>query len=84
VIGPRPGETFHEEIMTEREATRAYENDTMFAIPPEATEMRTLTTPDGFEPAADIVRSSKHASKLSQSEIVSLLETNEVIPTTNE
>lgn len=84
VIGPRPGETFHEEIMTEREATRAYENDAMFAIPPEATEMRTPTTPDGFEPATDIVRSSKHASKLSQSEIVSLLETNEVIPTTNE
>jgi len=84
IIGPRPGETFHEEIMTEREAARAYENDTMFAIPPEATEMRTPSTPDGFEPAIDIVRSSKHATKLSQSEIVSLLETNEVIPTTNE
>ena len=84
LIGPRPGETLHEEIMTEREAARAYETDTTFAILPEATAMRKPTKPDGFEPATDIVRSSEAASKLAQSEAISLLETNGVIPTTNE
>lgn len=76
IIGPRPGETFHEEIMTEREARRAYENDSMYAILPEATEIRTPTPPDGFEAASDIVLSSENAEKLSKNEIVSLLETN--------
>jgi FlaA1/EpsC-like NDP-sugar epimerase len=76
IIGPRPGETFHEEIMTEREARRAYENDSMYAILPEATEIRTPTPPDGFEVASDIVLSSENAEKLSKNEIVSLLETN--------
>ena len=76
VIGPRPGETFHEEIMTEREARRAYENGSMYAILPEATETRTPTPPEGFEEASEIVLSSKNAEKLSKNEIVSLLETN--------
>jgi FlaA1/EpsC-like NDP-sugar epimerase len=84
VIGPRPGETFHEEIMTDREASRAHENDSMFAILPEATKMRTPKPPEAFDPASDIVLSSKNAEKLSQSEIVSLLETNETVPTSNE
>ncbi|OYR79706.1 capsule biosynthesis protein CapD [Halorubrum ezzemoulense] len=76
IIGPRPGETFHEEIMTEREARRAYENDSMYAILPEETETRTPTPPQGFEDASDIVLSSENAEKLSKNEIVSLLETN--------
>jgi FlaA1/EpsC-like NDP-sugar epimerase len=84
MIGRRPGETFHEEIMTERETDRAYESESMFAILPEATAMRTPTAPEQFEPASDIVRSSENAEKLSQSEIISLLETNEAIEITNE
>lgn len=76
IIGPRPGETFHEEIMTEREARRAYENESMYAILPEATEMRTPSPPEGFAEASNIVLSSKNAEKLSKNEIVSLLETN--------
>jgi FlaA1/EpsC-like NDP-sugar epimerase len=84
VIGPRPGETFHEEIMTDRESLRAYENGSMYAILPEATETRTPDPPEGFEEVNDIVLSSKDAEKLSKSEIVSLLETNDSIETINE
>ena len=84
VIGPRPGETFHEEIMTERESRRAYENGSMYAILPEATETRTPNPPEGFETVDDIVLSSEDAEKLSKSEIVSLLETNGSIKTSNE
>ncbi|MCY4732123.1 polysaccharide biosynthesis protein [Natronomonas gomsonensis] len=84
VIGPRPGETFHEEIMTDRESRRAYENGSMYAILPEATETRTPDPPEGFEEVDDLILSSKNAEKLSKSEIVSLLETNGSIKTTNE
>ncbi|MGQ3330760.1 polysaccharide biosynthesis protein [Halorubrum sp. FL23] len=84
IIGPRPGETFHEEIMTERESRRAYENGSMYAILPEATETRTPEPPEGFEETSEIVLSSKNAQKLSKSEIVSLLETNGSTETTHE
>ncbi|MFA9518176.1 SDR family NAD(P)-dependent oxidoreductase [Halopenitus sp. H-Gu1] len=84
IIGPRPGETFHEKIMTEREARRAYENGSMYAILPEETENRTPTPPDGFKEASDIVLSSKNAEKLSKNEIVSLLENNCSFETSNE
>ncbi|SDF04234.1 Polysaccharide biosynthesis protein [Halorubrum xinjiangense] len=84
VIGRRPGETFHEEIMTDRESLRAYENGSMYAILPEATETRTPDPPEGFEEADDIVLSSKNAEKLSKSEIVSLLETNGSMEANNE
>ncbi|SMO80113.1 polysaccharide biosynthesis protein [Halorubrum cibi] len=84
VIGPRPGETFHEEVMTERESRRAYENGSMYAILPEATETRTPNPPEGFEEVDDLVLSSKDAEKLSKNEIVSLLETNGSLKTINE
>jgi len=84
VIGPRPGETFHEEIMTDRESRRAYENGSMYAILPEATETRTPDPPEGFKEVDNLVLSSKDAEKLSKSEIVSLLETNGSIKTTDE
>ena len=84
VIGPRPGETFHEEIMTEREARRAYENGSMYAILPEATDTRDPDPPDGFEPVSDVVLSSENAGKLSKSEIVTLLENNGLTESINE
>ena len=84
IIGPRPGETFHEEIMTEREAIRAYENDSMFAILPEETELRTPRPPEGFTDVSDIILSSKNAEKLSKNKIVSLLETNGSVETDDE
>lgn len=73
-IGRRPGETFHEEIMTQRETQRAYENDSLFAIRPETTEFLTFEETEEFQPADDIVRSSEHAEKLPKQEIKTLLE----------
>lgn len=84
IIGPRPGETFHEEVMTERESRRAYENGSMYAILPEATDVRDPEPPEGFSEVSDLVLSSKNAEKLSKSEIVSLLETNKHLKATNE
>jgi len=83
-IGRRPGETFHEEIMTRRETTRAYGNGAMFAVLPEATEKRMRDVPDGFSSVEDVDRSSKDAEKLSKDEIVTLLQQNGPLPQTNE
>lgn len=72
-IGRRPGETFHEEIMTEREARRARENGSIYSIPPDATEFLSSDFADDFEEASEIVRSSETAEKLPRDEIVALL-----------
>ncbi|WP_311172604.1 SDR family NAD(P)-dependent oxidoreductase [Halobellus ordinarius] len=76
LIGRRPGETFHEEIMTDREATRVYENDSLYSILPETTEYLSYNSPEGFEEANSIVRSSETAEKLTKGEIVTLLQRN--------
>ena len=76
VIGRRPGETFHEEIMTARETSRAYENDDIYAVFPETTDVRAQEVPDDLTETSDVVRSSEHAEKLSQDEIIRLLENN--------
>ncbi|WP_092934883.1 polysaccharide biosynthesis protein [Natrinema hispanicum] len=73
LIGPRIGETFHEEIMTEREINRAYETDSLYAIQPESASNDPADSLSDFTPATDIIRSSGDAEKLDKSEIVSLL-----------
>jgi len=73
VVGRRTGETFHEKIMTERETTLAYENGSLYAICPEATDDGTAPDLEGFEPTTDIVRSSAAAEKLTTDEIVPFL-----------
>lgn len=78
-IGRRPGETFHEEIMTEREAARALESDSLYAITPESTEQMSYREPEGFTTVSDIVRSSENADYLTKDEIVNLLETNDAL-----
>lgn len=78
LIGRRPGETFHEKIMTAREARRAYENEDLYAIMPDAEEYLSSDLPKEFHTANDIVRSSEDADQLSKDEIVSLLEQNGV------
>jgi len=77
LIGPRIGETFHEEIMTEREINRAYETDSLYAIRPESASNDPADSLSDFTPATDIVRSSGDAEKLDKSEIVSLLRNTE-------
>jgi FlaA1/EpsC-like NDP-sugar epimerase len=84
IIGRRPGETFHEEIMTERETNRAYENDTLYAIRPEANEYLSYENGEEFDPADDIVRSSGIAPQLSTDEIVTLLRETDAVEVTNE
>ena len=78
LIGRRPGETFHEEIMSEREATRVYENDSLYSILPEATEYLSYESPEGFSEATDVVRSSEAAKKLTSGEIKTLLGRNDI------
>jgi FlaA1/EpsC-like NDP-sugar epimerase len=77
-IGRRPGETFHEEIMSDREATRVYENESLYSILPESTEYLSYDSPEGFDEANSIVRSSENAEKLKKEEIVTLLKRNGV------
>jgi len=82
-IGRRPGETFHEEIMTERETKRAYENGSLYAIRPETNEYLSFENGADFEPAEEVVRSSETAPKLSQEEIITLLRESGVVEPIN-
>lgn len=84
LVGRRPGETFHEEIMTKREARKALENETLYAIPPETTGYLSDEAPDGFTETEDIVLSSESAEKLSKAEIKTLLSENGMQGGTNE
>jgi FlaA1/EpsC-like NDP-sugar epimerase len=84
LVGRRPGETFHEEIMTVREARKARENERLYAIPPESTGYLSEEIPDGFTETEDIVLSSESAEKLTKSEIKTLLDENGVGGVTNE
>jgi hypothetical protein len=59
--------------MTKREALRTKENESLYAIPPEMTEMRADGGNDGFNETDEIILSSENAPKLSTDEIVSLL-----------
>ncbi len=82
VIGRRPGETFHEEIMTEREARRAYENESLYAIQPEMDQFQTEQPTAGFTESSDIMLSSENSTKLSKEEIVELLNENGALAAT--
>lgn len=78
VTGRRLGETFHEEILTDREVGRTVENDLLYAVIPEQSRSDGYMSHDGlpgFESAEKVVRSSEDAETLSESEIVELLET---------
>jgi FlaA1/EpsC-like NDP-sugar epimerase len=76
VVGRRVGETLHEKVMTEREADRAVKKGQIYAIPPETVSGGYLHHDgiEGYEPPGEIVRSSEYAEKLTQEEIVELLE----------
>jgi FlaA1/EpsC-like NDP-sugar epimerase len=78
VTGRRIGETFNEEILTDRESTRVVENTSFYAVVPEHSGENGYLTRNGideFEPADDVVRSSETVQKLDIEEIVTLLET---------
>jgi len=76
--GRRVGETFHEEILTEREVSRTVENESLYAVVPEQSSENGYLTHDGldgFEPVSAVVRSSENATKLGREEISELLRT---------
>jgi FlaA1/EpsC-like NDP-sugar epimerase len=76
--GRRVAETFHEEILTEREVSRTIENESLYAVIPEQSGENGYLTHDGikgFEPVNGVVRSSENAEKLTREEIYQLLRT---------
>jgi len=73
MIGRSVGETFHEKIMTEREAHRALENEVLYAIPPETNGHLDYGGLEGFEPADDMIRSSGNKEPLTKDEIAELI-----------
>jgi len=80
-IGRRVGETFHEEILTERESRRTVENESLYAVLPETSEDGLLTHPglDGFEEAADIALSTADADPLTRDEVRTVLHEYDVL-----
>jgi UDP-N-acetylglucosamine 4,6-dehydratase len=79
-VGRRVGETLHENIMTEREAGRALEDDEFFVVPPETgdgtDEYLSYEPGESFEPAEQVVRTSETAEKLTKTQITELLGDN--------
>ncbi|PSP68595.1 hypothetical protein BRC85_01765 [Halobacteriales archaeon QS_1_69_70] len=76
--GRRVAETFHEEILTEREVSRTIENESLYAVIPEQSGENGYLTHNGiqgFEPVNGVVRSSENAEKLTREEIYRLLRT---------
>ncbi|MDL0120419.1 SDR family NAD(P)-dependent oxidoreductase [Halobacterium salinarum] len=81
VVGRRLGETFHEEIMTERETLRTVENESLYAVLPETAEGRGYLSHDGlngFSEAESVTRSTAQAETLSRSGIKSFLMDNDI------
>jgi FlaA1/EpsC-like NDP-sugar epimerase len=76
--GRRVGETFDEEILTEREVSRTIENESLYAVVPEQSGENGYLDHDGiegFESVDSVVRSSANAEKLTRAEILDLLRT---------
>jgi len=77
MTGRRLGETYHEEIITDREVARTTENGSLYAVRPETAGQSDYLDHDGikgFEPVEDVVRSSKNAETLDRQEIIALVE----------
>jgi len=77
IIGARIGETIHEEIMTERQAIRAIENEKMYAILPETGSGSNGFLDhgglDGFKEPESIARSSEDVETMDSDQIVTFL-----------
>lgn len=76
VTGRRLGETFHEEIITEKESRRTVEDENTYAILPDSGSNGYIDHNgiDGFEDAGEIIRSSDDAEKLRKEKIIRLLD----------
>jgi FlaA1/EpsC-like NDP-sugar epimerase len=76
LIGMRVGEKLHEELLTEEEARKAYENEEMFIVMPNPPLNRydTITTPKGFKKTENKIWASNKVVLLSKREIQEILE----------
>jgi len=77
-IGRRPGETFHEELLTKQELAHTVENENMYAVLPESNgnreQIKTELGTKGFTETTDVTLSSGDADHLGISQIKSLLQ----------
>jgi len=75
IIGKRNGEKLYEDLMTEEESERVYENDEMFVIAPDSLPgtMDEWAIPEGFRHAVRDTYSSKNAPVVDRERIKQLL-----------
>ena len=62
ILGPRPGEKMYEELMTETEAKKAFETETMLIIPPPVGFTGNIAKPSDY-PNAQVSSLSRYISK---------------------
>ncbi|HKZ99963.1 MAG TPA: polysaccharide biosynthesis protein [Thermoplasmata archaeon] len=73
--GPKPGERLHEELMTEEEASRAYELADMYLVVPNMPELLPVDMKayPGAKPVRRIVYRSDQVSMLSRQDLAGLM-----------
>lgn len=62
-------ERLNEVIISEQEAGRAYENDTLYVIPPEEYDISSLESQEEYRLGDEIIQSTEHASKIKKPEL---------------
>ena len=78
-IGRRAGEKLYEELMTEDEATDAYEDEEMFVVLPKTFDIRgelSYKLPDNFKKAQKREYSSKDVKLLTKGELKAIIKGN--------
>jgi FlaA1/EpsC-like NDP-sugar epimerase len=82
IIGRRPGEKLHEDLMTGDDLENAYENEEMYLVVPHGSDeaLRDRLQPGkGFKKMAGLTCSSADSPLLSREEIASMIEEGEVL-----
>ena len=62
-------ERSNEVIISEQEAARAYENDTLYVIPPEEYDISSVESQEEYRLGDEIIQSTEHASKIKKPEL---------------
>ncbi|MBT4512401.1 MAG: SDR family NAD(P)-dependent oxidoreductase [Chloroflexi bacterium] len=72
IIGKKAGEKMYEELMTEEEKSRTFENEEMYVISPTIADSKHVSY-EGFTKVAEI-NNSRDADRMSKDEILRLIE----------
>jgi len=74
IIGKREGEKLFEELMTEEESERAFENEEMYIIYPPAYSFETyeFKAPTGFNPVEHPIHASRDVKPINRGEVATL------------